>query len=82
MDGARAGTRRAIGHPAIDAPRGRRQDAHVNLLRDTLDGWRLSARWPVPRRRRYRLGLLLYAVGLRRVAVRMTGVRTGSGRGR
>jgi hypothetical protein len=44
------------------------------IMRDTLDSWSLSARWPAPRRRRYRLGLLLYAVGLRRLAVRIAGI--------
>ena len=46
----------------------------MTIIRDTLDGWQLSARWPASRRRRYRLGLLLYAVGLRRLAVRVAGM--------
>jgi len=38
------------------------------MILDTLDGWLLSSGWPAPRRRRYRAGLVLYAIGLRRVA--------------
>lgn len=44
----------------------------VTIIRDTLDGWAMSARWPARRRLRFRLGLLLYAVGLRRLAVRVS----------
>ncbi|MCX7229350.1 MAG: hypothetical protein NTW15_10110 [Burkholderiales bacterium] len=54
----------------------------MDLLRDCLDGWQISAGWPAPQRRRYRLGLVLYAVGLLRLAVRVAGVRTGNGPGR
>jgi hypothetical protein len=43
----------------------------MTIIRDTLDAWHLAARWPAYRRRRYRLGLLLYVLGLRRVAVRV-----------
>jgi ribose/xylose/arabinose/galactoside ABC-type transport system permease subunit len=49
----------------------------MNLLRDTIAGWPMSARWPAWRRRRFRLGLLLYLVGARRLAVRVAGVPTG-----
>ncbi len=49
----------------------------VTIIRDTRDGWIMSARWPARRRRRFRLGLLLYLVGLRRLAVRVSGVPTG-----
>jgi hypothetical protein len=45
----------------------------VNLIADTIAGWVMSADWPVRRRRRFRLGLLLYAAGLRRLAVRVAG---------
>ncbi|MFO0293293.1 MAG: hypothetical protein ACK51F_08135 [Rhodospirillales bacterium] len=54
----------------------------MTLILDTLDGWRLSVGWPAPRRCRYRLGLLLYAVGLRQLAVRVAGVPTQNGPGR
>jgi hypothetical protein len=66
----------------IDAPSRRRHDARMDRLRDTLDGWHPSARWPASRRRRYRLGLLLYMVGLRRFAVRVARMPTQSGSGR
>jgi hypothetical protein len=45
----------------------------LRIVRDTLDGWIMSARWPARRRLRFRLGLLLYAIGLRRLAVRVAG---------
>jgi hypothetical protein len=48
----------------------------MNVIADTIAGWIMSARWPAPRRRRYRLGLVLYALGLRRLAVRVAGVPT------
>ncbi len=41
------------------------------MLRDTLDGWIMSTSWPARRRLRFRLGLLLYAGGVRRLAVRV-----------
>jgi hypothetical protein len=46
----------------------------TTIVRDTLDGWAISARWPARRRRRFRIGLLLYAVGLRRLASRVAGL--------
>jgi hypothetical protein len=53
----------------------------MNSIRDTIAGWIISARWPATRRRRFRLGLVLFAVGLRQLAVRVAGVPTGmSGR--
>jgi len=53
----------------------------VNLIADTIAGWRMAAAWPARRRRRFRLGLLVYAVGLRRLAVRVAGVQTGRRQG-
>ena len=32
----------------------------MSLVQDSLKGWVLSARWPATRRRRFRLGLLLF----------------------
>jgi hypothetical protein len=46
----------------------------VTIIHDTIDGWIMSARWPAHRRLRFRLALLLYAVELRRLAVRVAGV--------
>jgi hypothetical protein len=46
----------------------------VNVIHDTIAGWIISARWPARRRLRFRLGLVLFAVGLRRLAVRVSGV--------
>jgi hypothetical protein len=51
-------------------------------IRDTFDGWAMSAGWPVRRRQRYRLGLLLYAVGLRKLAARVARVPTRNCPGR
>jgi hypothetical protein len=48
----------------------------VTIIPDTLAGWIMSARWPARRRRRFRLVLLLYLVGARRLAVRVSGVPT------
>jgi hypothetical protein len=50
----------------------------MTIIRDTLDGWTMSARWPARRRRRFRLGLVLYAIGLRRLALRVAGMTTGT----
>jgi hypothetical protein len=47
----------------------------MTLLRDTLDGWAMAAGWPVRRRWRFRLGLLLFALGLRQLAVQAAGIR-------
>lgn len=46
----------------------------MTMIRDTLAGWQLCTAWPAPRRRRYRLGLLLHAIGLRLLAARVAGV--------
>jgi hypothetical protein len=48
------------------------------LIADTLAGWRMSAQWPARRRLRFRLGLGLYIIGMRRLAVRVSGVPTGN----
>jgi hypothetical protein len=45
------------------------------IIRDTLDGWIMSARWPARRRLRFRLGLLLYLIRARRLALRVSGVQ-------
>jgi hypothetical protein len=45
----------------------------MNLIRDTRDGWIMSADWPARRRRRFRVGLVLYLVGLRQLAVLVAG---------
>lgn len=50
----------------------------MQLVTKTLDGWRMAAGWPASRRRRFRLGLVLYAVGLRQLAVRVAGVATST----
>jgi hypothetical protein len=47
----------------------------MNLIADTIAGWIMSARWPARRRRRFRVALLMYAVGLRRLALRVSGVQ-------
>jgi hypothetical protein len=78
----RAETRLRSAVRSIDTVAAGRHDHGVTLILDTLDGWRLSVGWPAPRRCRYRLGLLLYAVGLRQLAVRVAGVPTQNGPGR
>jgi hypothetical protein len=50
----------------------------MRLLDKTVIGWRMAADWPARRRRRFRLGLVLYLVGLRQLAVRVAGVPTES----
>jgi hypothetical protein len=49
----------------------------MDLIHDTIAGWVISAGWLAGRRRRFRLGLVLYAVGLRQLAVRVAGVPSG-----
>jgi hypothetical protein len=46
----------------------------MTVIRDTAAGWAMSSAWPPRRRRRFRLGLALYLVGLRQLAVRVAGV--------
>jgi hypothetical protein len=47
----------------------------MGIFRDTVAAWSLSADWPARRRRRFRVALLMYAVGLRRLALRVSGVQ-------
>lgn len=43
---------------------------------DTIFIWNITRSWPWRRRLRMRLALVVYAVGLRRLAVRVAGVPT------
>ncbi len=62
---------RPSGQSTLAAPTG--SIGVVNLIRDTRDGWIMSADWPARRRRRFRIGLALYLVGLRQIAVLVAG---------
>jgi hypothetical protein len=46
-----------------------------NMTPDTTAVWRLTSVGPWPRRLRLRLGLLLYLVGARRLAVHVAGTQ-------
>jgi hypothetical protein len=48
----------------------------MRIITKTVTGWRMAADWPARRRRRFRLGLVLYLVGLRQLAVRVADVPT------
>jgi hypothetical protein len=50
----------------------------MGVIADTWADWVMSAQCPARRRRRFRLGLVLFAIGLRRLAVRVAGVPTRS----
>jgi hypothetical protein len=54
---------------------GRADPRHHHPMRaDVVAGWLMSRDWPAGRRRRFRIGLVLYAAGLRQLAVRVAGL--------
>jgi len=54
---------------------GRHHRGMRHFVANLLCGWQMVADLPAPRRRRFRVGLLLYSVGLRRLGLWVSGVR-------